>query len=184
MTPIDHFVGLLYRALNPVYARDPLSGRGAQVYGGRFNPKGTPALYASLSPVTALREANQVGTLQPTTLVAYEADVRPVFDTRDAEALAGFGVTAEDLASITWRDEMMTNGESGTQAFARRLIAAGYAALLVPSFARGVSPTDLYLVLWRWGDAAPTRLVLIDAPASKSAAKAAPRGRAELPRRR
>jgi RES domain-containing protein len=163
LTPIDHFVGILYRALNAVYARDPLSGRGAQVYGGRFNPKGTPALYASLSPVTALREANQVGTLQPTTLVAYEADVRPVFDTRDAEALAGFGVTAEDLASITWRDDMMTNGESGTQtqAFARRLIAAGY-ALLVPSFARGATPSDLNLVLWRWGDAAPTRLVLID----------------------
>jgi len=113
LTPIDRFAGLLYRALNPVYARDPLSGRGAQVYGGRFNPKGTPALYASLSPVTALREANQVGALQPTTLVAYEADVRPVFDTRDAEALAGFGMTPEDLASAAWRDDMIATGESG-----------------------------------------------------------------------
>ena len=83
MIPIDRFTGFLYRALNPVYARDPLSGRGAQLYGGRFNPKGTPALYASLSPMTALREANQVGTLQPTTLVAYDADIRPVFDSRD-----------------------------------------------------------------------------------------------------
>ncbi len=162
MTPIDRFIGFLYRALNPIYAREPLSGRGAQVYGGRFNPKGTPALYASLSPVTALREANQVGALQPTTLVAYEADVRPVFDTRDAEALAGFGMTPEDLASAAWRDDMIATGESGTQAFARRLIAAGYAALLVPSFARGAAPTDLNLALWRWGDAAPTRLVLID----------------------
>ena len=162
MTPIDRFAGLLYRALNPVYARDPLSGRGAQVYGGRFNPKGTAALYASLSPVTALREANQVGALQPTTLVAYEADVHPVFDTRDAEALAGFGMTPRDLASVAWRDDMIANGESGTQAFARRLIAGGYAALLVPSFARGASPADLNLVLWRWSDAAPTRLVLID----------------------
>jgi hypothetical protein len=57
---------------------------------------------------------------------------------------------------------MMTNGESETQKFARRLIAAAYAALLVPSFARGASSTDLNLVLGRWGDAAPTRLVLID----------------------
>ena len=162
MTPIDHFVGFLYRALNPVYARDPLSGRGAEMYGGRFNPKGTPALYASLSPVTALREANQVGALQPTTLVAYEADLRPVFDARDAEALDGFGMTPKDLASAAWRDEMIANGESGTQAFARRLIGAGYAALLVRSFARGASPTDLNLVLWRWGDEASARLVLID----------------------
>ena len=162
MTSIDRFVGFLYRALNPVYARDPLSGRGAQVYGGRINPKGTAALYASLSPVTALREANQVGALQPIMLVAYEADVHPVFDTRDAEALAGFGMTPKDLASAAWRDDMIANGESGTQRFARRLIAAGYAALLVPSFARGATPSDLNLVLWRWGDAAPTRLVLID----------------------
>ena len=106
--------------------------------------------------MTALREANQVGALQPTTLVAYEADLRPVFDARDAGALAGFGMTSEDLASDTWRDEMIASGESGTQAFARRLIAADYAALLVTSFARGAAPTDLNLVLWRWGDAAPT----------------------------
>ena len=156
MIPIDRFTGFLYRALNPVYARDPLSGRGAQVYGGRFNPKGTAALYASLSPVTALREANQVGALQPTTLVAYEADVRPVFDTRDAEALAGFDITPKGLASVSWRDDMIANGECATQTFARRLIAEGFAALLVPSFARGAAPTDLNLVLWRWGDAAPT----------------------------
>ena len=67
--------GKLYRALNPIHAREPLSGRGAALYGGRFNPKGTPALYASLSPMTALREANQVGNLQPTTLVAYDAEI-------------------------------------------------------------------------------------------------------------
>lgn len=38
--------GPLYRALNPIYAREPLSGRGAELYGGRFNPRGVPALYA------------------------------------------------------------------------------------------------------------------------------------------
>ena len=49
--------------------------------------------------MTALREANQVGTLQPTTLVAYDADIRPVFDTRDTGSLAGFGMGPRDLAS-------------------------------------------------------------------------------------
>ena len=137
MIPIDRFTGFLYRALNPVYARDPLSGRGAQVYGGRFNPKGTAALYASLSPVTALREANRVGALQPTTLVAYEADVRPVFDARDAEALAGFEMTPTGLASVSWRDDMIANGECATQTFARRLIAEGFAAPPRPVFRPG-----------------------------------------------
>ncbi|RWF09115.1 MAG: RES domain-containing protein, partial [Mesorhizobium sp.] len=41
------YSGRLYRALNPVYAREPMSGRGAELYGGRFNPKGMRALYAS-----------------------------------------------------------------------------------------------------------------------------------------
>ncbi|WP_318012049.1 RES domain-containing protein [Mesorhizobium sp. CA7] len=35
-----------------------MSGCGAELYGGRFNPKGMPALYASTAVVTALREAN------------------------------------------------------------------------------------------------------------------------------
>ena len=39
--------GKLYRSLNPVFAREPLSGEGARRHGGRFNPKGTPALYCS-----------------------------------------------------------------------------------------------------------------------------------------
>lgn len=162
MKPVDRYAGLLYRALNPIYARDPLSGRGAELYGGRFNPKGAPALYASLTPMAALREANQVGALQPTVLVAYDADIRPVFDTRDADALSAFGVTDDDLASAAWRDQMIAQGESATQKLARRLVAKGYAALLVRSFARGASRNALNLVLWRWSSAPPTRLVVID----------------------
>ena len=57
---------------------------------------------------------------------------------------------------------MLDRGLSRTQAFSRRLIGDGYAALLVPSFARGGSPATLNLVLWRWGAAAPAKLALID----------------------
>ncbi len=74
------YQGKLYRALNPIYAREPLSGRGAELYGGRFNPKGVPALYTSLAIMTALKEANQLGSLQPTTLVSYDAEIERVFD--------------------------------------------------------------------------------------------------------
>lgn len=154
--------GLLYRALNPVYAREPLSGRGAQLYGGRFNAKGTPALYASLSVRTALREANQVGALQPTTLVSYDAEIERVFDSRDAVALAAHDIDSETLADAGWRDQMKTQGEAKTQAFARRLAEAGYQGLLVRSFARGAGADDLNLVLFAWGAGPPSRLTLID----------------------
>ena len=156
------YQGTLYRAINPVYAREPLSGRGAELYGGRFNRKGTPALYLSLSIMTALREASQAGSLQPTTLVSYDADIGNIFDSRDEAALSDFGMDAVGLADTTWRDQMRIRGEARTQAFARKLVEAGYHGLLVRSFAKGATPDDLNLVLWRWGADAPARLTVID----------------------
>ena len=154
--------GPLYRALNPIYAREPLSGRGAELYGGRFNPKGVPALYASLSVLTALREANQVGHLQPTTLVSYDAEIDAVFDANDAGALAAAGMDWDALRDASWRDQMRADGEARTQRFARRLMAEGFNALMVRSFAPGAAPGDLNLVLWRWGSDLPSRVTLID----------------------
>lgn len=156
------YSGRLYRALNPIYAREPMSGNGAERYGGRFNPKGLPALYASISPLTALRGANQVGDLQPTTLVSYRAQIESIFDPSDAANLAAYGLDAAALADPTWRDQMRDVGEASTQRFARELFGQGYNGLLVQSFAKGAVAGDLNLVLWRWGDATPARLVLID----------------------
>jgi RES domain-containing protein len=156
------FKGALFRALNPIYAREPLSGHGAKLYGGRFNIRGTPALYTSLSIITAIREANQVGSLQPTTIVSYRAEINRVFDSQNDAALRAYGLDATSLADTTWRDQMRANGEARTQAFAQRLIEDGYHGLLVRSFAHGSSASDLNLVLWRWGEAPPSRLTLID----------------------
>jgi len=148
----DAYRGPLYRALNPVYARMPLSGRGAELYGGRFNPKGTPALYCALDPVTALREANQVGSLQPTILVSYRAEIAPVFDAREAEHFAPYGMTSEALADPGWRLAMLEGRRVPTQDFARDLIAGGYSGLLVRSFAKGAMGADLNLVVWDWSN--------------------------------
>ncbi len=154
--------GKLYRALNPVWARLPLSGEGAARFGGRFNAMGVPALNCSLSPLAALREANQVGDLQPTVLVSYRAQIAQVFDGRSAEALATFAMTTGLLADPRWRNEVAAEGEARTQAFAKSLIGKGFNGLLVPSFARGAGATDLNIVLWRWGAKLPSRMELID----------------------
>ncbi len=159
---LSRFQGRLYRALNPVYAREPLSGRGAALYGGRLNPKGTAALYTALDPLTALREANQVGDLQPTTLVAYRAVLHPVFDTRDEAALRDQGLTPDQLADSGWRKAMLEGHPVPTQDFAQRLIGAGYVGCLVRSFAPGAAGASLNLVLWRWNTAADDHLAVID----------------------
>lgn len=159
---VMHYRGKLYRALNPIYAREPLSGRGAELYGGRFNPKGMPAFYLSLSVMTALKEANQAGSLQPTTLVSYDAEIDRIFDCRDFAALKIWDMDSGMLADSTWRDQMKATGEARTQTFARDLSAANYHGLLVRSFAPGASEDDLNLVLWKWNDIDRSFLRLID----------------------
>jgi RES domain-containing protein len=144
------YAGPLYRALNPVYAREPLSGRGAELYGGRFNAKGTPTLYTSLDPATALREANQVGSLQPTILVSYKADLGPIFDTRHQDGLDRYGATEAMLADPVWRMKMLDGQLVPTQELARALNADGFAGLLIQSFAKGASSSDFNIVLWGW----------------------------------
>jgi RES domain-containing protein len=156
------YSGLLYRALNPVWARAPLSGEGARLHGGRFNPKGLPAIYTALSIATAIREANQIGTLQPTTIVAFAADLDPVFDATDPAALAGYGVAPADLGRDDWRIRMREEGRAPTQALAERLIADGYVGMRVRSFAKAATDADLNLVLWTWGGEPPAQLALVD----------------------
>jgi len=156
------FTGILYRAINPVYAMDPLSGRGAQRYGGRFNRRGRPALYFALSPETALRESNQVGTLQPSTLVAYDAHLSPLFDARDTEALTRFEFNTRALGNDDWRDQMNVSGVAPTQTLAETLINEGFIGMLVPSYARGATESEYNLVLWLWESTDEVKINVID----------------------
>ena len=156
------YQGPLFRAVNPIYARDPLSGRGAELHGGRFNTKGMTALYLSTSIMTAIREANQAGSLQPTTLVSYQAEVNDVFDCRDEAALRAEGMSPVALADTGWRDAMKVQGEAPTQSFARRLKLSGWNGMMVRSFAPGTTLDDLNLVLWVWQGRATAQLTLID----------------------
>jgi RES domain-containing protein len=151
---------VVYRALNPVWVGDPLSGEGARRYGGRFNPRGLAALYCTLDPVTAVREVSQIGQpLQPTILVSFQADIDPVFDATDPAALAGQGTTPEMLAANDWRIHMTEGREAPTQSLARRLHDAGFAGMLAPSYARLAPPQARNLILWRWS---PATMRLID----------------------
>ena len=157
------FRGLVYRAHNPQWSWTPLSGEGARRHGGRFNQRGVPALYTSLAPLTVIREALPLGRpMQPLTLCAYEVDAEPVFDATNDERRRALGVTEADLACPTWEAEMLAGFVPAPQALADRLIAAGYAGIQVRSYATGAGLADLNLVLWKWGDNLPARVILID----------------------
>ncbi|MDE2976800.1 MAG: RES family NAD+ phosphorylase [Acidobacteriota bacterium] len=157
------FRGVVYRAHNPQWSWAPLSGEGARRHGGRFNRRGVPALCTSLAPLTAIRETQPLGRpMQPQTLRAYEVDAEPVFDSREVAERAAFGGTEPELRCETWESEMLDGRIPPSQVLAERLIAAGQAGMLAPSFARGASVDDLNLVLWTWGPEPPARVALID----------------------
>ena len=148
---------------DPGWAWDPISGAGAALMGRRFNRKGQAALYLSLKPETALREVTGgfARRLTPLTLVSYDIDCDDITDLRDAPARAAADVAYEDLA-CAWADDLARGRTPASHAVVRRLIAAGAAGALVPSFAVGAGEDDVNLVLWRWGPELPHRVRVFD----------------------
>jgi RES domain-containing protein len=151
------FQGLAYRAHDPRWSFKPLSGDGAAVHGGRFNPKGTPALYLSLNPMTAIKEAAQgfAHKFEPYVLCTYEIDCEDVIALRDDEERRAAGVGMDELA-CPWFAEAAAGRQPASWRLARKLIANGAAGLLAPSLVRGATlDADVNLILWRWSGSAP-----------------------------
>ena len=157
------FQGLAYRAHNPKWAWEPLSGEGALLYGGRFNRVGVSALYLSLALQTAIREVQPLRRpMQPVVLCAYEVDVEPVFDSLEIQNCRDAGISETEINSPNWRMSMYSGSIPASQKLADKLIAAGFAGMRCRSFATDAGPDDLNLVLWSWSPERPARAVLID----------------------
>jgi RES domain-containing protein len=98
---------------------------------------------------------------QPLTLVAYRVDCERVVDLTGPVALSAIGITLETLGR-PWEDLASRGLSPPTWGLARQLIQDGHHGILVPSFASGTGEGDRNLVLWRWSDAAPCRVRVID----------------------
>ncbi len=98
------FTGTGYRHLSPKY--DPLSGEGARINGGRFNPPGSfPVLYLCLTRSCALAELRRAGDRQsigvegllPRDLYRYHVALDGVLDLTDIRTRTEVGVSSEVL---------------------------------------------------------------------------------------
>lgn len=155
--------GVAYRAHNPKWSWSPLSGEGARIHGGRFNPKGVAALYLSLDWSTAIIEASQgfAYRIPPLTIVSYDVDCEDITDLTSPEERARHRVSGKALG-CAWRLLADTGTAVPSWRMAERLIAAGLAGIIVPSFAAGANRDAKNLVLWRWSEVLPHRVTIID----------------------
>lgn len=131
--------------------------------GGRFNTIGTPALYLSLTFEAAVLEASHGfgHRLEPLTLCSYELDVDDILDFRMNAERAAAGVSLPELG-CRWELDLAEGREPASWAVAKRLVTAGAAGILVPSFAVGARPDMANLVLWKWGPDLPHRVMVYD----------------------
>jgi RES domain-containing protein len=133
------------------------------LFGGRFNPKGTEALYTSLRMETAWLEAQQgfAFKAQPMTICAYETDCADIADLTDPDERTRLRLEWADLA-CAWEDLAARKLTPPSWAVAERLRAGGIAGILAPSFAPGAAVHDVNAVFWRWSNAPPHMVRVVD----------------------
>ncbi len=155
--------GLAYRAHNPFWSFSPASGDGAKLHGGRFNPKGTAALYLSMTAPTALAEYNQgfPHRPQPSTLCAYELRCEDLLNLLDGDQRKTAGISLSEMA-CAWELMVAMKQTPPTWVMTERLIGLGVAGIIVPSYAKNSPPDGKNIVLWDWHDHPPHQAKLID----------------------
>ena len=153
---------MAYCGINPRWSFSPLSGEGAALYGGRFNPKGVPALYFGTTPETAFLEATQgfAYKFSPLTMCSFEVDCDDIVDLTGADAAALAAIGPENVgAPWKWQQSEGMRPDSWRVYDQLKKDAAG---VLVPSFASGAQARMTNLVLWNWSESTPHKVSLVD----------------------
>jgi RES domain-containing protein len=132
-TQLSAFAGTGWRHLGPVH--DPLSGEGARLSGGRFNPPDSFAvLYLCTTRPCAVaemrrlgeRQAISVANLLPRALYRYEIELARVLDLTAEEVARHVGISRQVLTGPDW---------SECQALGTVAHALGIQAIRAPSAA-------------------------------------------------
>lgn len=133
----------VFRSAGVKYAneKDFISGEGAGYNGGRWNPPGIKAVYASLDPVTAVEESFQEFAkfgfksmdIRPRVMAGAKVKVHRLLDLTDAKIRRKLGFKLCELTQEDWTAIQSAGEESWTQALGRGCRAAGFEGLLAPS---------------------------------------------------
>ncbi|ACB95081.1 RES family NAD+ phosphorylase [Beijerinckia indica] len=155
--------GTGYRAHDPKWAWAPISGDGAALKGGRFNPVGVPALYLALTIEGMFLEMGHGFShrFDPLTICSYDVDIDDLIDLRTEEGRAAETIQLADMA-CAWAYDLACEKRPASWDISEALIAKQAAGILTPSFATGARLDMANLVLWRWGSTLPHKVIVHD----------------------
>jgi RES domain-containing protein len=156
------FSGFAYRAHDPKWAFDPLSGEGASIHGGRFNPRGVPALYLATSLEGAVLEASHgfAYRFEPLTICTYEIESMELADLTDDGFLDDNKLSDADLQSPWFLEK--SDGLRPKSWMAHDRLHKTWPGIIVPSFARNARPEFRNIVLWRWNTNQTNKVTIYD----------------------
>jgi RES domain-containing protein len=92
---------------------------------------------------------------------AYEVDCEDIVDLTTPEGCAARGILYSDLA-CAWADRVDKGLLPPSWVAVDGLMAAGFAGMLVKSFAVGALAQDINAVFWRWAPVPPHQVRVVD----------------------
>jgi RES domain-containing protein len=141
--------GVLFRsaAIAHASAEDLISGRGAELAGGRWNPPGLRTVYGSLNPGLSVDESLEAvlrgygfnsEDLHPRVIAAIEVSLEAVLILAPSKAIPEW-IDYDEMLEVDWRGENREGRETASQALGRAVASAGEALITGSAVRTGIN---------------------------------------------